>query len=478
MFPSLWLWIATALGHPFGSNLVGHKTELWLAADRVEVIYLAEVPTSVLLRELRAFLFDVESPTATDQDRHTEQMLTELADGLRLLANGERLSWRRLASDAPSGLGDTQFIAYNLHLMADLPDGTRTINLVNGNRPEERALFATNVHVANGVILDASSQIDVDDDGHIGINRAGQWRGEETERELRLSFRPRVGLEGAIIEGFERLSGAPAEGFSDAASVISTARPDILPSLVKGELTPRSIGIALLMALFLGAAHAFSPGHGKALVAAYLLDERKTVGNALMLGAIVTVTHTISVFALGGVALALSEVLAPETLLPWMELACGLLVLGVGIQLVRTRMFGASHEHIHTHAHDHTHDHEHAGAHADAYAATSTPGDLIALGISGGIAPCPSALVLLLTAISFHRIAFGLVLVTVFSLGLALVVSALGVVVVILGDRLRGRLGSHRLTRVLPAFSAVVITVLGAGLTIAGVDAVRALVVG
>ena len=94
------------------------------------------------------------------------------------------------------------------------------------------------------------------------------------------------------------------------------------------------------------------------------------------------------------------------------------------------------------------------------------------LGVSGGIAPCPSALVLLLTAISFHRIAFGLVLVAVFSLGLALVVSAVGVAVVVLGGRLKGRVQSRTVSVVLPVFSAVVISLVGAGLTVGGAVAV------
>ena len=268
MFPTLWLWIATAFAHPFGSNLYGHKIEMWLAPDRVEVAYLAEVPTPVLLRELKAFLANVESPTMADQDRHTSQMLTELSDGLRLLADGERVSWRRLEVAEPSGVGDTRFIAYHLRLEAVLPPDTRTLNLVNGNRPEERALFATDLNVSAGVILDRSSQIDVDDDGHIAVNRAGQWRGEEEERELRVSFRTRGDVGRAVATGFRRITGGGPGEFSDAASVISTAKPEILPSLVKGELTPRAIAISLFLALILGAAHAFSPGHGKALVAA------------------------------------------------------------------------------------------------------------------------------------------------------------------------------------------------------------------
>jgi ABC-type nickel/cobalt efflux system permease component RcnA len=104
-----------------------------------------------------------------------------------------------------------------------------------------------------------------------------------------------------------------------------------------------------------------------------------------------------------------------------------------------------------------------------------TPKDLIALGISGGIAPCPSALVLLLTAISFHRIAFGMVLVFVFSLGLAIVVSAVGVAVILMGDKLAGRVDQGLLSTWLPRFSAAVVTVVGLGISVKGADAVLAM---
>ena len=146
MFPMIWLLIATAWAHPFGSNLYGHKTEVRLHGDRVEVDYLAEIPTPVLLRELKSFLADIDSPVQADQDRHTEQMRVELADGLRLLVDGRRIEWQSRSCAESSGHGDTRFIAYRVCVTALLPEGTRAINLVNGNRPDETALFSTEVH--------------------------------------------------------------------------------------------------------------------------------------------------------------------------------------------------------------------------------------------------------------------------------------------------------------------------------------------
>ena len=496
MFPILWLAIASAWAHPFGSNLYGHKTDVRVYGDRVEVDYLAEIPTPVLLRELKSFMADIEAPVQADQDRHTEQMRTELSDGLRLLADGERLPWSQRECSETSGHGDSRFIAYHVCVSAELTEGSRTLNLINGNRPDETALFSTEVWVGPAVVLDASSQIDVDHHGQIVADRSGVWLGDERERELRLSFRLRSDVGAAFQRGIQRPGDA---GLAHSRRSLSSAEPDPLLSLVKGDLTPKGVWLALIMALVLGAAHAFSPGHGKALVAAYLLGERKKVRHAVALGGIVTVTHTITVFALGGVALLLSEVLPPEHLLPWMELASGLLVLGVGVHLFRQRVLRPRSEHTHEHHshsdHDHDHDHHHdhhhdcdhphdhhgmdeaahAALHAEEMAKVSTPRDVIAMGISGGLAPCPSALVLLLTAISFHRVAFGLVLVAVFSFGLAFVVTAVGVTVVMVGDRIRDRVSDGVFTRTLPAFSAIVITTLGLGLTLAGLDAVRTL---
>ncbi|MGB0640818.1 MAG: sulfite exporter TauE/SafE family protein, partial [Myxococcota bacterium] len=127
------------------------------------------------------------------------------------------------------------------------------------------------------------------------------------------------------------------------------------------------------------------------------------------------------------------------------------------------------HHHDHGHQHDDKAARSHAQLHADEYVVASTPRDLIVLGVSGGLAPCPSALVLLLTAISFHRIAFGLVLVLIFSMGLAVVVTAVGIAVILLGSRLKGQGPVPSWIEWLPRFSAVVITLVGVGMTWKGV---------
>jgi ABC-type nickel/cobalt efflux system permease component RcnA len=212
--------------------------------------------------------------------------------------------------------------------------------------------------------------------------------------------------------------------------------------------------VLLLLAAFgWGAVHALSPGHGKAMVAAYLVGTRGTTRDAVLLGATVTVTHTAGVVALGVVALALSAWILPEQLYPWLTLASGLLVVGVGAAVLRGR-FRTAHHHHHDHGHGHHHHHP-----------RPTRRSLLALGASAGLIPCPSALVVLLGAIAQHRIALGLVLIVAFSAGLAATLTGLGIAVVHAG-KLLGRLPvPPRIVAAVPAVSAALIVVVGLALT-------------
>jgi ABC-type nickel/cobalt efflux system permease component RcnA len=196
-------------------------------------------------------------------------------------------------------------------------------------------------------------------------------------------------------------------------------------------------------------------------VTAYLVGQRGTPRHAALLGLIVTVTHTIGVFALGLVTLLLSRFVVPDHLYPWLNLASGLLVVGIGASVFATRWrHGRAHRHGHDHHH---HDHE------DGISARS----LLAVGISGGLLPCPSALVVLLAAISLHRIAFGLVLIVAFSAGLALTITGIGLFAV-LAKRAFARLSfDGRAIALLPALSALVIVVAGLAMTVHALPKVR-----
>ena len=246
------------------------------------------------------------------------------------------------------------------------------------------------------------------------------------------------------------------------------------------ELSAGLIVGAMALALFLGAVHGLEPGHGKTIVAAYLVGTRGTVGNAVFLGGVVTVTHTFSIILLGLVALFATQWVTTEAIMPWMGTASGLLIVGLGGWLLVNQLRGTGpghHHHHHGHHHHGDHDHgdhdhgdhhhgDHGHGHSHEIPGPVTLGSLLALGISGGIVPCPGALIVLLTAIGLGRVAFGLVLLVVFSFGLAAVLIAVGVLFVKARPLVERFSGEGKWLQRLPIASSVVIIFVGLGITV------------
>ncbi|NJK76712.1 MAG: high-affinity nickel-transporter [Richelia sp. CSU_2_1] len=283
----------------------------------------------------------------------------------------------------------------------------------------------------------------------------------------------------------------------------------------------RSLLLAIAGAFTWGAAHAMSPGHGKTLVGAYLVGARATGLHALFLAATTTITHTAGVFAIGGITLFASGSIEPEKLNPWLSLISGLLIGAIGLQLllsgskirfaVRTsalqklnnlvmnakcaiasllkkesnEVFTTNFEEpvnllnrgtwereykpvkpkINHHYHHHGDGRYHSHLPPGADGSPVTWKSLLALGISGGLLPCPSALVMLLSASALGNVGLGMTLVVAFSLGLALVLSAIGLILVY-ARRKFDRLPKHlTATKFLPAISAMLIMFLGLGIT-------------
>jgi nickel/cobalt transporter (NicO) family protein len=260
----------------------------------------------------------------------------------------------------------------------------------------------------------------------------------------------------------------PGDG-PDVAPALSSGKsleaPDRVADAGFASLVGRShlsalvILASLAAALFWGAAHALSPGHGKTIVTAYLVGQRGTPRHAALLGLIVTITHTIGVFGLGLVTLALSQFVVPDRLYPWLNLASGLLVVGIGASV-----FWARWRHRRAHARGHHH-HHHGPVPGSDPGTGPTLRSLLAVGISGGLLPCPSALVVLLAAISLHRVAFGLILILAFSAGLALSITGIGLVAVLARRAFRRLSFEGPLIRLLPAASALVILAAGLAMT-------------
>lgn len=238
--------------------------------------------------------------------------------------------------------------------------------------------------------------------------------------------------------------------------------------LHQGELGWGVMLIGMLAAFAFGAVHALSPGHGKTLVAAYLVGSRGTPKHAVLLGLMVTFTHTISVFALGLTTLYLSRFVLPEKITPVLGVISGLTIVWVGATLLYRRTLGRKeatavssplmHDHGDGHAHSHVPD-------------EISMGGLIALGASGGLVPCPSALVLLLTSVSLNRVGLGLTLLVAFSAGLAVVLSAIGLLVLYAKHLLPDRttVARNAWFRWLPVASAAVVTCIGIAMTLVSV---------
>jgi nickel/cobalt exporter len=264
------------------------------------------------------------------------------------------------------------------------------------------------------------------------------------------------------------------------------------------QITPWMIVAAIGIAFVLGAAHALTPGHGKTIVAAYLVGSRGTLKHAAFLGAMVTFTHTVSVFLLGLATLFLFQYVVPQKVTQVLGAISGLSIVVIGGWMLYKRLRGTGHAHAHTHdhhhhdhshqhphehshdhSHEHGHEHTHEHAHSHGHSHSHSHGEgghthmpeevswsgLVALGASGGLVPCESALVLLLTAIALRRVGLGLLLLVSFSLGLALVLMAIGILVIYAKNLLPSSSGGNPFFRWMPVASAAVVMLLGVVMT-------------
>ena len=316
--------------------------------------------------------------------------------------------------------------------------------------------------------------------GFISITLATAWIPAAPSKRIDMVMRLIAGA--IVLAGVYLLVEAALGGGLQSVRFAVLPDEQSLVSWVKEpELSVPLVAATILAVLIWGAAHAITPGHGKAIVAAFLVGAKSTPWHAIYLGLIVTATHTLGVFALGLFAVVTTRYWATQAIYPWMEMASGLIVLGIGAVLfvrhIKTRVGHHSHdgaaEHDHHHDH-HTQDHSHGHTHfpAGSDSGQLTWKSLLGLGIAGGLLPCPSALVLLLAAISIQRIAFGLVLVAAFSLGLAAVLTAVGLLFVRGKEILERTPRIMAASRMLPIFSSLLIGIIGAVIYVRALAAV------
>ena len=481
------LFLALAAGlmlfaHPMGNFSVNHYARLEFGAEGARLTYvldLAEIPTFELMQQLGP---EWKSKLRQEAD----QWLANVA----LTQNGRRAALRVISvvpntTDGAAGMPVLRVVV------------TAAATLEKGDVAYEDRNFEGRAGWKEIVVThDASARVLHSSQGAKDISKALTYYPTDPSITPPQDVTARVTW-APIAVSAPTITEAPAAPI--AAPPFTAQQPQAPGTVVAGDYLSRLLGrkqlgwslifLGLAAAFGLGAMHAMSPGHGKTIVAAYLVGSRGTLKHAAFLGAMVTFTHTISVFVLGLVTLFLFQYVMPQKVTQVLGAVSGLSIVAIGGFMLFKRLRG--HAHVHPHTHDHSHDHDHAHEHhhhhdhdhphEHPHTHSHGPGGhthshvpdevswsgLAALGASGGLVPCESALVLLLTAIALRRVGLGLVLLVSFSVGLALVLMAIGVLVIYAKNLLPGggRASGHPFYRWMPVASAAVVMVLGVVMT-------------
>jgi ABC-type nickel/cobalt efflux system permease component RcnA len=443
-----------AEAHPLGNFTVNRYSLIEVDADEIYLLYIvdmAEIPTFQELGEL-----DTNGDGEVDEREnrgYRERTVEELKKGLAVVVDGRSVELNAVSSTLglPEGEAGLQTLRLETYLQADVPPGQHTVEFADENFAGRVGWQEVVVRAARSAELSTSTAPSEDQSQRLRAYEDSLLSSPLAVSEASFAYRSLPGGAEASLK---------LEASARPATEVIEHDPGLGSfSALVGEpnLSPGFIALAVLIAAGWGAFHALGPGHGKTIVAAYLVGSRSTPRHAAFLGLTVTVTHTSVVFALGLVTLYLSNFILPETLFLWLGVASGLTVVLLGGALVagRLRRFVASrghgHDHGHSHAdgsHDHSHGHDGHEEHLHSHMPPGVDGPitlrgLLALGISGGLIPCPSALLVMLASITLGRVAFGLLLVTAFSVGLAGVLTAVGLIV-LYG---RGRLGRSALAQ-------------------------------
>jgi nickel/cobalt exporter len=461
-----------ASAHPLGNFTINHfaRIESGAAGARIRyVVDLAEIPA--FQESQKADLDSDGNLTEAELNAYLDRVTPGYLAGLKLTVDGAPVALRltgKSVSKRPGAAGlFTLRIVYELTGEFAVASAAPRFRFENANMTDRAGWREIVVAPASGVKVFDSTAYGGGVTDELRAYPADLLMAPLDERVAEWSA-----TAGPLPAGAKPLT------LRDGKPVV-VARDRFAELIAAPNLTPGVILIGLLIAFALGGLHAMSPGHGKTVVGAYLVGSRGTAKHAAFLGATVTITHTIGVFALGLVTLFASRYVIPEKLYPVLGFVSGAVVVAIGLSLftkrLRVSLGVAAHDHDHLHdhdGHDHDHLHNHGGHDHGARGHTHLPPgadgseitwrSLLALGVSGGIMPCPSALVVMLAAISMNRVGYGLVLIVAFSLGLAGALTAAGLAFVYGGKLLSKIPASGKFMRVMPAASAFVIAVLGA----------------
>jgi nickel/cobalt transporter (NicO) family protein len=483
---------APAAAHPLGNFTVNSYSGLRVGADRLVVDYVLD------LAEIPAF----QARQAIDGDRDgrvsdpeaaawRDRECPRLAGGLRATVDGRPLPLRVTAATVafPAGVGGLRTLRLECALAAPLPAGGGGHDLAYGDRNQPGRVGWREITASgDGATLDAADVPARSASGRLTAYPEDQLRSPLDQRTATVRFRPGGPRAGAAGEPGAAVAAGARRGV-DRATAAFTAL------VAERRLSPGFGLLAVALAVLLGALHALAPGHGKTVMAAYLVGLRGSPRQAATIGATVTVTHTAGVLLLG-LVLSASRAVASERVYPWLGVASGLLLAGVGVTLAARALTG--HRHPHPHGPD---GHRHAAG-EDGHAVPTGPGPgrhghgveergpdghhhheggrplgrrgLMALGMAGGLVPSPSAVVVLLGGIALGHAWFGILLVLAYGTGMAVTLTGVGLLLAHVRGRVDRRLAGPagsllaRAGRLLPVATASVIVAVGLALAAQG----------
>lgn len=498
------LFPAQCSAHPMGNFSISHYAGITIEGHFVEVQYfidMAEIPTFQEIQQNRI--------VDHSDDPRVQSYLSKQAEtfrrGLLLTLNGQPLSLETMSQDIlfSPGAGNLPTMKFGLVYRAPVSDAcalTRCeLEYRDANFSGHLGWREVIPSPGHGVTIENSSVSLHDRSNQLSnyptdlINsppqdvaakivysvEASSKRTSSTIAQAKTKSTPETTAHPRVTKAVQTISpavmSAPVSSLSDRVSQAVHLKPN-------QQATPRnsftelmaakqiSFAFALLAAAIaaaLGALHALEPGHGKTIVAAYLVGSRGTARHALLLGMIVTISHTAGVYLLGAITLHAQKYILPDRIYPFLAVLSGILIAGMGCYLLLQRYVGGEFAHRHS-------DEFPAAGEAPKEGTQRQPGkisarQLLVLGITGGIVPCPAALVVLLSAVALHRTGFGLYLIAAFSLGLAAVLMAMGLAAVY-ADHLISRLWLEGplIQRWLPMGSAAMIILLGFGIAVRG----------
>lgn len=490
-----------AYAHPMGNFSINHYGKIEVGAQRVDLEYvidMAEIPT-FQETQVNGLTTDKNAPGVAV---YLGRQADVLKNGLKLELNGRLLHLDTISQQVifPPGAGGLPTMKMGFHFRANMTvKGQQfySLHYTDNNFPSRAGWKEVIAVSSSAVTLSKSSVPSRDRSAELSNYPTDLLHTPPQTLAADLTFNASPG----DASNSERSASYEGGEMKLAANQQKTPRSAFTELVSSNRTDVAFVLSAAVIAAMLGGFHAFEPGHGKTLIAAYLVGSHGTARHAVLLASVVTASHTIAVYVLGIITLFASKWIMPERLYPWLGAASGLLVAALGFTLFMRRFIASDsvstghHSHAHSHgpgplAHRHTwwgahlHDYaspEHQHSHEQAEhmpshdqtmmrtgeAKTISLKSLFVLGITGGIVPCPAALVVLLGALAIHRIAFGMCLIVAFSVGLAAVLVSFGLAMVY-ARRFFSRFESRGpLTeRWLPLTSSAVITVIGVTITV------------